>query len=301
MLAVDASHPAKSAVHPGVAPVVADRAAIAADGGLAEVTAVDLMRVRSGVATPATDLVALEAPLEIRLGRQPFATIMRTPGRDRALVAGFLLAERLLLAADELGTIAHCTDVDASHPENVMTVTLTGRSAVAAQAALAGARAVVASSACGVCGRRTIDDLAAHCAPITPAVRPADDVVDAMPARLRACQAAFAQTGGLHAAGLFTRDGELLALAEDVGRHNAVDKVVGELVLREQLPASDRVLFVSGRTSFEIVQKAWVAGIPCVASVSAPSSLAIDLARTAGITLIGFVRDSGFNLYTAPA
>jgi FdhD protein len=149
-----------------------------------------------------------------------------------------------------------------------------------------------------VCGRRSIDALASACAPLDSIDEVPVDVIVSLPSRLRAHQSVFDRTGGLHAAGLFTLEGTLLDCAEDVGRHNAVDKVIGRLVLREALPASNTVLCVSGRTSFEIVQKAWMAGIGCVASVSAPSSLAIDLAAAARITLIGFVRDGSYNVYT---
>jgi FdhD protein len=153
------------------------------------------------------------------------------------------------------------------------------------------------NSSCGLCGRQTIESLSSAAAPIVSAVSVAERVVASLPNRLRTAQTVFDETGGLHAAGLFTADGELVDSAEDVGRHNAVDKVVGRMLMRERLPLSDVLLFVSGRTSFEIVQKALFAGIPILAAVSAPSSLAIALARACGITLIGFVRDDSFNIY----
>lgn len=262
------------------------------------VARVHVVRMRDGRPADASDCVAVEAPLEVRIGGVPFATIMRTPGHDRELAAGFLFAERVLRHPDDLGTIEHCIDKDASHPENVVNVGLTGESATAAAAALAGRRAVVASSACGVCGRRTIDELSADCSPVEAVADLSALVMITLPATLRRRQSAFEQTGGLHAAGLFAIDGALIAMAEDVGRHNAVDKVVGGRLLRDEVPARRTLLCVSGRTSFEIVQKAWVAGIPCIVAVSAPSSLAIELAEAAGITLIGFARDGGFNVYT---
>ncbi len=263
-----------------------------------EITRVDVTRVRDGRPERTTDPVAIEAPLEIRLGGVPFAVIMRTPGADIELAAGFLFAERVLKSADDLGAIAHCTDPEASHRENIVDVTLTGASAEALDAALGSRRQVVTNSSCGVCGRLSIESLAIDCPRIETPWTVSPGVIASFPSRLRARQRVFDQTGGLHAAGLFTAEGALTDLAEDVGRHNAVDKVIGRLILREALPSGGTVLFVSGRTSFEIVQKAWLAGIPCVASVSAPSSLAIELAASAGITLIGFVRDGGFNLYT---
>jgi FdhD protein len=260
--------------------------------------AVDVWRVRNGRSTPDVDRAATEEPLEIRLHGRPFTVIMRTPGADRELAAGFLLAEGVLASTDDLGTIAHCTDAGADHPENILNVTLLNASADALEGVLAGRRLVTMSSACGMCGRQTIASLRRELPPLASAWTVAHDALVAMPDRLRAAQAVFGETGGLHAAGLFTRDGALDQAAEDVGRHNAVDKVIGRMVMREAVPISDRILFVSGRTSFEIVQKAFLAGIPIVASVSAPSSLAIALAADAGVTLIGFVRGASFNIYT---
>jgi FdhD protein len=265
----------------------------------ADVRRVEIMRVREGRADQTSDDVAVEAPLEIRLNGASFAVIMRSPGRALELAAGFLFAERVLKQPDDLGAIAHCTD--GSHAENVVDVTLTGSSATALAETLASARRVVMNASCGVCGRQSIEALAADCAPLPPGRPLPDDVIAALPARLRERQAAFDQTGGLHAAGLYTGDGHLVDVAEDIGRHNAVDKVIGRLILRDELPARALGLIVSGRTSFEIVQKAWLAGIGCIASVSAPSSLAIDLAEAAGIRLIGFVRDEAFNVYAPGA
>lgn len=262
-----------------------------------ELADVDVVRVRERSGSRDRDRVAVEAPLEIRLGGIAFAVVMRTPGADRELAAGFLFAERVLKTQEDLGAIAWCTDVRATSPENVVNVTLTGASYAALESALGSRRQVVANASCGVCGRVSIESLMVDCARIDAPVRVPAEIITAMPAALRARQAVFSQTGGLHAAGLFATDGTLLDVAEDVGRHNAVDKVIGRLILREALPASSVVLFVSGRTSFEIVQKAWLAGISCVASVSAPSSLAVELAASAGMTLIGFVRDAGFNVY----
>jgi FdhD protein len=267
-------------------------------GVAGEIAQVEVLRVRNGRSAGAVDCVAVEAPLELRIAGTAFATIMRTPGRDRELVAGFLFAERVLRHPDDLGAIAHCTDPDGSQAENVINVLLTGESAAAARQALTGRRAVVASSACGVCGRRSIEDLAADCAPVPPLPLLDPEVIVRLPRVLRDAQAVFEQTGGLHAAGLFRADGSVLDVREDVGRHNAVDKVIGRLILRDEWPSRGAVLCVSGRTSFEIVQKAWVAALPCVVSVSAPSSLAIEVAAAAGITLIGFVRDDSYNVYT---
>ena len=274
---------------------------------------VEITRVNGGERVAASDRAATEEPLEIRLHGRPFAVIMRTPGADRELAAGFLLSECVLASADDLGTIEHCTTPRNSEnretPENsgnlanlgnIVNVTLTDVSAAALERILADRRQVTTNASCGMCGRLTIDSLRADRPALTCKWTIAREIVASMPDRLRAVQAAFEETGGLHAAGLFTSDGRLQVSAEDVGRHNAVDKVVGRMLMHEALPLSGHALFVSGRTSFEIVQKALLGGIPVVASVSAPSSLAIELAEEAGITLVGFVRGERFNIYSHP-
>jgi FdhD protein len=259
---------------------------------------VGVTRVSDGARLVDRDRAATEEPLEVRLHGRPFAVIMRTPGADRELAAGFLLAERVLRDADDLGAIEHCTDPDADHPENIVNVTLANRAAEEVERTLAGRRQVTTNSSCGLCGRLTIESLRLDIPPLSCPWSLAGATLVRMPDVLRRAQAAFEVTGGLHAAGLFTRDGLLEDSAEDVGRHNAVDKVIGRMLMLEALPLANRVLFVSGRTSFEIVQKAFLAGIPIVASVSAPSSLAIDLADEVGITLVGFLRGDSYNIYT---
>lgn len=254
-----------------------------------------VVRIRDGRSFVEADRAAVEEPLEVRLHGQPFAVIMRTPGADRELTAGFLLAEGVLKNADDLGTIQYCTD--ATPAENVINVTLAKGSGRDLDRILASRRQVTTSSACGMCGRLTLESLLVDVAPLGDGLRCEASAIVRLPDRLRAVQAGFDETGGLHAAGLFTAGGDLLMTAEDVGRHNAVDKVIGAMLMREDLPLSNSLLFVSGRTSFEIVQKAFIAGVPLVAAVSAPSSLAIDLAVQAGITLVGFVRGEGFNVY----
>lgn len=260
---------------------------------------VDVVRVGATTSETRPDLAATEEPLEIRLDNVPFVVTMRTPGADRELAAGFLLAERIIDGPDDLGTIQHCTDSEAA-AGNVLNVTLAGEAVIRARDALARRRVVTTTSACGVCGRQSIDDLMAGIAPVALTWSVSKDVIAALPDRLRASQSTFDATGGLHAAGLFDRTGRLTAVAEDVGRHNAVDKVVGAQLLMERFPLSDHILFVSGRTSFEIVQKAIAARLPMVAAVSAPTSLAVDLARQAGVTLLGFVRGDSFNIYATP-
>lgn len=254
---------------------------------------VPVTRVAPSGRTNTSDAVAIEEPLEIRLHGRPFSVIMRTPGADRELAAGFLLSERVIRGGDDLGTIEYCRDADA---DNVVTVTLTDPSRV--EVLLADRRLVTTTSSCGLCGRQTIESLATDAVRLESALAVEATVLSSLPDRLRARQMVFDQTGGLHAAGLFDARGTLLDIAEDVGRHNAVDKVVGRALMRDALPLSEAILFVSGRTSFEIVQKALFAGIPVVASVSAASSLAVDLAEAMGITLVGFVRGDGFNVYT---
>jgi FdhD protein len=247
------------------------------------------------------DLAAVEEPLEVRLHDRPFAVIMRTPGEDRALAAGFLLAEGVIATAQELGAVEHCRHPD--HPEvhNVVNVFLLGEARERLDERLAARRNVTTTASCGLCGRVTIESLETRVPALRLALHVDRSFVQGLPGRLREQQRVFDQTGGLHAAALFTVDGDIAAVAEDVGRHNAVDKVVGAMLFEDRLPLLGHVLAVSGRTSFEIVQKAWIAGIELVCAVSAPSSLAIDLARSAGITLIGFVRDHGFNIYSHPA
>ena len=257
-------------------------------------------RVRGGHPTADEDRAATEEPLEVRLNNRPFAVIMRTPGADPELAAGFLLAERVLMSADDLGAIEYCTDPKAEHPENIVNVTLAGSAVARLDAVLAERRQVTTNSSCGMCGRLTIESLRLELPALGRAWTVQGSVIAGLPGTLRAAQKTFDETGGLHAAGLFTTDGRLTTFAEDVGRHNAVDKVIGRMLMREELPLSQYLLFVSGRTSFEIIQKAFLAGIPVVAAVSAPSTLAIDLAEETGVTLVGFVRGDGFNVYAHP-
>jgi FdhD protein len=255
---------------------------------------------RPGIA-PGDDAAATEEPLEVRLHGRPFAVIMRTPGMDRELAAGFLLSEAVVRANADIGAVEHCRHPH--HPEvhNIVDVYLVGEARRGLDAHLEARRNVLTTSACGLCGRVTIDSLRLHAAPLVFTGAVERTVAASLPDRLRERQAVFDETGGLHAAAIFSRDGACAIAAEDVGRHNAVDKVVGAMVLRDRVPLDGHMLAVSGRASFEIVQKAWMAGIAIVCAVSAPSSLAIQLADEAGITLLGFVRDGGFNLYTHPS
>jgi FdhD protein len=257
----------------------------------------DVVRVGEEAGPAVNDVTATEEPLELRLGGERFIVMMRTPGADRDLATGFLVSEQIIRVSADVSAMRYCTDEDGRDTPNVLSAWLNGEAAARAQTALRGRRHVTAHSSCGVCGRQSIDDLMAGTRRITAATTISRDVIDALPHTLRAAQSTFDRTGGLHAAGLFDASGTLMRAAEDVGRHNAVDKVIGSALMAGDLPMSDRVLFVSGRTSFEIVQKALVAGIPIVASVSAPSSLAVELARESGMTLLGFVRSGSFNIY----
>lgn len=243
--------------------------------------------------------LAGEEPLEIRFGATSFTTSMRTPGDDFDLVAGFLVAEGIVERTEQLSSMRYCsgTDENGQQTYNVIEVQL---SAGAKVPDLSLARNVVTSSACGICGTNSIDEVRKK-SRYTPAAT--DGLVElgallGMPQTLRKSQSLFSATGGVHAAGLFNTSGELLILREDVGRHNAVDKVVGAALRESTLPLHDTVLQVSGRASFELVQKAAMAGIPVLSAVSAPSSLAVDLADESGLTLAAFSRDTSINLYT---
>ena len=260
-----------------------------------------LQRVSDAGTSESADLVAVEEPLEIRLHDKPFAVIMRTPGGDKALTAGFLLAEGLIASPDDVGAIEHCRHPDHPDVHNVVNVFLMGEAADRLPQVLMERRNVVMNASCGVCGRVTIESLQTRAARLGASTTLTRDVLLSLPLRLRARQPLFEETGGLHAAALFDSRGECLSTAEDVGRHNAVDKVIGEQVLHGRLPLTGCTLAVSGRTSFEIVQKAWLGGIEIVCAVSAPSSLAVEVADEAGITLIGFARERGFNIYSHPS
>ena len=246
----------------------------------------------------ATDRVAVEEPVEIRVDGEPLAVTMRTPGDDPDLAAGFCLTEGVIDHPDELERVEACTLADYG---NVVLVTLAGpaRDRWREQAARS-RRDLYLSSSCGLCGTQTIDRIARRIAPLSnPFTVPAGTLGE-LPARMSASQAAFARTGGLHAAALFAPDGRLRLVREDVGRHNAVDKLIGGLLLSGQLPCGPGVLLVSGRASFELVQKAARAGIGFLAAVGAPSSLAVEAADRFGMTVVGFLREGRFNVYARP-
>jgi FdhD protein len=245
-----------------------------------------------------TDGVAVEEPMEVRVNGAPFAVIMRTPGADRELAAGFLLAEDVIRGLAELGAIEQCEDVEEEGRGNTLNVTVVGEAVARLAERLGQRRQVTMTASCGLCGRRTIESLRSRVAAVGGAWTVRRAVIAELPTRLRAAQRVFDATGGLHAAGLFDTTGGLQMAAEDVGRHNAVDKIVGRQLIEHALPLDRSLLAVSGRASYELVQKALLAGIPLIAAVSAPSSLAIRLADETGITLCGFVRGETFNIYT---
>jgi FdhD protein len=272
---------------------VANRPAGKAHPGIREVDV-----LRHGHPAAERDSVAVEEPMEVRVNGASFAVIMRTPGADRDLAAGFLLAEDVIRGDDEIGAIEYCQDVADEGRGNTINVTVTGAAVERLSARLGERRHVTMTASCGMCGRRTIESLQSRVAVVKGEWTVSADVISSLPDRLRSSQAVFDSTGGLHAAGLFDRSGQLQLSAEDVGRHNAVDKIVGRTLLAGRHPLDTSILLVSGRTSFELVQKALVAGVPLIAAVSAPSSLAIQLAEESNITLCGFVRGEKFNIYS---
>jgi FdhD protein len=259
---------------------------------------VALRRLRDGETRAAEDRVAVEEPLEVRVNGVAFAVIMRTPGQDLPLAAGFLLAEDVVRRADEIAAIERCDDVEAEARGNTLNVTVVGEAAERSAARLAERRQIVMTAACGLCGRRTIESVKVRVASVGGRWMVPASVVLQLPEALREAQAVFEATGGLHAAALCDLQGRVVAAAEDVGRHNAVDKIVGRSLLDGGLPLDETLLVVSGRASYELVQKALLGGVPLVASVSAPSSLAVDLAVETGITLCGFVRGRSMNVYS---
>ncbi|MFF0225858.1 formate dehydrogenase accessory sulfurtransferase FdhD [Streptomyces sp. NPDC004629] len=258
-----------------------------------------VIRVRHGNVSARADTLAAEEPLEIRLNGSSLAITMRTPGDDFALAAGFLVSEGVLASVDDLRTITYCAGAteDGRNTYNVVDVR-TARGVTADEFALQ--RNFYTTSSCGLCGKASLDAVrttARWPMPEDPSFSLTPQVLATLPDALRQGQRVFERTGGLHAAALFDERGQLLDLQEDVGRHNAVDKLVGRAFRKGLLPLSRSVLMVSGRASFELVQKAVMAGIPVLAAVSAPSSLACDLAEESGMTLVGFLRGDSMNVY----
>jgi FdhD protein len=262
------------------------------------VSSTRVVSVRGREVEVRADTVVGEEPLEIRAagpGQEPVAVAitMRTPGHEDELAVGFLLTEGLI-DGPEVAGIAYGDPAVLNRPDDTVVVRLSRPF----DASVVAQRHFVATASCGICGKASLDEVAVRSEPLPAGPTVAREVLLALPDRLRAAQPVFESTGGLHAAGLFAATGDLVAVREDVGRHNALDKLVGSQVLAGRGPLNDRLLMVSGRVSFEIVQKAAVAGIPIVCAVSAPSDLAVEAAERLGVTLVGFLRGDGFNVYS---
>ena len=256
--------------------------------------------MRAGARLERADRLSAEEPMEIRAGgpgQEPVrvAVTMRTPGHDFELAVGFLFTEGLIGGREDVASVRYCDLPPEEQQYNVVTVRL-----VRPFDPGSFQRNFYATSSCGVCGKASLEQVRVSCRGVAPGPAVPASVILSLPDALRRAQRVFEQTGGLHASGLFDPDGRLRSVREDVGRHNAVDKLVGQALLAGELPLSDWVLMVSGRVSFEIVQKAAMAGVPVIAAVSAPSSLAVEAADGLGMTVVGFIRGRGFNVYTHP-
>lgn len=257
-----------------------------------------VLRIHDGAISQRPDTLAAEEPMEIRVNGRPLTVTMRTPGADFDLAVGFLVSEGVVHAAEDVSSVRYCAGAtdDGGNTFNVVDVSLAAH-VPAPDASLE--RSFYTTSSCGLCGKASLDAVrtAAAWSVAEDPLRIDPELLATLPDRLRETQRVFDSTGGLHAAGVFSADGELLCVREDVGRHNAVDKAVGNALLSGLLPLRESVLMVSGRASFELVQKAVMAGIPMLAAVSAPSSLAVDLAEEHGLTLVGFLRGTSMNVY----
>ncbi len=259
----------------------------------------EIERVAADGASHASDEIVVEEPLEIRVAGDTIAVTMRTPGNDRELALGFLWAEGIIASLDDVASVAHCGRTNDEGKLNTIEVTPAPGARLRLPDDSPARRGTLTSSACGVCGRRSIEDLLARCGRLDSKARMTRAALVRGVESLRASQPVFARTGGCHGAALVTLDGAHVATFEDVGRHNAVDKLVGSMLLARALPLASHALVVSGRTSFEIVQKAVAAGIPIVCGISAASSLAIDVARGAGVALVGFARGDKCVVYAS--
>ena len=248
--------------------------------------------------TPVDDHLVVEEPLEIRVGSQSLIVAMRTPGHDFELGAGFLYTEGLIQSADDIGAMAYCEDVAGENFENIINIHLAHGNILEEQKSWQ--RNFHANASCGLCGKMTIESVWQEIPPNESSLQIDQAVLYNLNDRLKSAQTVFALTGGLHAAGLFNAQGELQIAREDIGRHNAVDKVIGQALLSEQIPLDRHILMVSGRASFEIVQKALFARIPAIVAVSAASSLAVELAKGSGMMLIGFMRGENMTVYSCP-
>ncbi len=268
----------------------------------APVTSFQIQRIENGSAERTDDLLVTEEPLEIRLRHGPIddrkeiqlSVTMRTPGDDEELAIGFLYTEGIVSDPADLISIKHCVDVKEEEKGNVIRAELDPQIVIDPRR---WQRNFYTTSSCGVCGKSSLDAVFVKCRPIAAIGDPDPKSIASLPDKMRAAQTVFRHTGGIHAAALFDREGELLLLREDIGRHNAVDKLIGAM-LRGTIAPQEKMLLVSGRAGFELVQKCAVAGIPLMAAVGAPSSLAVQLAQNSGVKLIGFLRGDRFNIYS---
>jgi FdhD protein len=276
---------------------VPGRSAVTASAELGQTAEHRVWRFRGDASQEKDDLVTVEEPLEIRLNGEALAVVMRTPKNDFELAAGFVFTEGIVQRLSDLGTVSYCPEAQPPNLQNVVDARLASGVEVDIEKVK---RNFYASSSCGICGKASIDAIRTSAPAIETDFQVSVESLYGLQEGLRKSQEVFAQTGSLHAAALFDADGDLLVVREDVGRHNAVDKLVGFYVLQGKTLPREVILMVSGRTSFEIVQKALMAGIPVIAGVSAPSSLAIQMAEEANMTLIGFLRGNEFNLYSGP-
>ncbi|HEU5290589.1 MAG TPA: formate dehydrogenase accessory sulfurtransferase FdhD [Cyclobacteriaceae bacterium] len=251
------------------------------------------------------DLLVIEEPLEIRIGygqqgqrqQKNLSVTMRTPGHDFELAVGFLFTEGIIQQFEQIESVKYCEDGGKQEQrENIVRVELKPEVKIDFEKLQ---RHFYTTSSCGVCGKSSIDAVKVNCQTVSDSFQIKSSIVHSLPEKLRKAQQVFEYTGGLHASALFDSTGNLILLREDVGRHNALDKIIGGMLFKKEVPLSTYVLLVSGRSSFELVQKAAIAGIPLLAAVGAPSSLAVELAKDVGMTLLGFVRDNRFNIYTA--
>ena len=255
-------------------------------------------RWRNFQSASADDRLVVEEPLEIRVSNQSLIVVMRTPGHDFELGIGFLYTEGLIQSADDVGAIAYCEDVDGDSLGNIINVHLANETKLEEQTSWQ--RNFHANASCGLCGKMTIESVWQEIPPLESSFQVDQFVLYKLNERLKSAQTVFSETGGLHAAGLFNAQGELQIAREDIGRHNAVDKVIGNALLSEQIPLDKHILMVSGRASFEIIQKALFARIPAIVAVSAASSLAVELARGSDMILIGFMRGNKMTVYSCP-
>lgn len=262
----------------------------------------EIIKRTSGSSRAVTDLVAVEEPLEIRLGygmagqreQKSISVTMRTPGHDFELVVGFLFTEGIISSYEQITAIKYCHNVGRQEEDNVVRVELDADVPVELKKM---ERHFYTSSSCGVCSKSSIEAVRVNCPVINSNLQVAEQVLNEAPVQLRKAQSIFEHTGGLHASGIFNAQGNLVIMREDVGRHNALDKLIGAALAKKMIPLSDYFVLVSGRASFELVQKSLVAGIPMMAAVGAPSSMAVTLANDFNMTLLGFVKEVGFNIY----